>query len=131
MATPPPASRLRQTGLSTTDRNFAMWIHLSPLLGFPVMGPLAGVVPLVLWLARRDESPFNDDHGREVVNLSITGVLVFFIGLVAMFIGFTGCVGIAIWIGWGVVALISMIRGAVAANSGEYFRYPLNIRFLS
>jgi uncharacterized Tic20 family protein len=29
-----------------------------------------------------------------------------------------------------IVILVSLIRGASASKSGEYFRYPMTIRFL-
>ncbi len=114
-----------QDGLSTTDRHWSMWTHLSVLLAFMVVGPLAAVAPLVMWLSRRDSSAFIDDHGREVMNMSITGVLLFLLGLL------TGGIGMIVWIPWAIVTLIALIRGAVAASNGEYFRYPMTIRFLS
>jgi len=114
-----------QDGLSTTDRHWSMWTHLSVPLAFMVVGPLAAVAPLVMWLSRRDSSAFIDDHGREVMNMSITGVLLFLLGLL------TGGIGMIVWIPWAIVTLIALIRGAVAASNGEYFRYPMTIRFLS
>ena len=82
MAVSVAPGRLRHTELASGDRNYAVWTHLSPLLAFLVIGPFAGVLPLILWLARRDKSPFNDDHGREVVNMSITGAFLFVIGMI-------------------------------------------------
>ena len=111
-----------QHGLSTTDRHWSMWTHLSVLLAFMV-GPFAAVAPLVMWLSRRESSAFIDDHGREVMNMSITGVLLFLVGLV------TG-IGLLAWVIWAIVTLIALVRGAVAASNGEYFRYPMTFRFL-
>ena len=88
------------------------------------MVTLAAVAPLVMWLSRRDSSAFIDDHGREVMNMSITGVLLFLLGLL------TGGIGMIVWIPWAIVTLIALIRGAVAASNGEYFRYPMTFRFL-
>ena len=124
MAVSVAPGRLRQTELVSGDRNYAVWMHLSPLLAFLVVGPFAGVLPLILWLARRDQSPFADDHGREVVNVSITGAFLFVIGLI------TG-IGMLVWVVWLVMTLVNLIRGATAAGSGEYFRYPMVIRFLT
>lgn len=129
---PPPAAatvatsngRLRLEGLPSGERNYAIWIHLSPLLAFLVVGPIAGVVPLVLWLTRRETSAFADDHGKEVVNLCISGIVLFVIGLV------TG-VGLLLWTVWAIVAAINVIRGSIAASNGEYFRYPMTMRFVS
>ena len=110
-------------GLTTTDRHWSMWTHLSVLLAFMV-GPLAPVAPLVMWLSRRHSSAFIDDHGREVMNMSITGVLLFVLGLM------TG-IGLLAWVVWAIIAVIALIRGAVAASNGQYFRYPMTIRFLN
>jgi len=99
-----------------------MWMHLSVLLAFPVIGPLAGIAPLVLWLARRDTSPFADDHGREVVNMSITGLILSCVAAV------TAGIGLILWVPWLIFALIGVVRGAMAAKNGEYFRYPMTFR---
>ena len=116
--------RIQQDGLSDTDRHWSMWTHLSVLLAFMVVGPFAALAPLGMWLCRRQSSVFVDDHGREVLNMSITGVLLFLLGMV------TG-IGIIAWLVWVIVTIIALIRGAVAASNGEYFRYPMTIRFIS
>jgi len=111
--------RLPQAGLSDTDRNFAIAIHLSPFACL-LFGPLI-FTPLILWLIRKDRSAFVDDHGREVVNFGIS----YFIYMLLLF--WTVVIPIIL----GIVAIVNLIRGAVAASNGEYFRYPLTIRFLS
>lgn len=116
--------RLQDRGLAATDRNWSMWMHLSVLLAALVAGPFAVAAPLIIWLSRRDTSAFIDDHGREVVNMAITGVILFALGMA------TG-IGMIAWLAWAVVALVGVIRGAVAASNGEYFRYPMTIRFLN
>ncbi len=121
---PTASGRLQERGLNASDRSVAMWMHLSVLLAFLVIGPFAGIAPLVLWLARRGTSHFDDDHGREVVNMSITGLILF--GVVAV----TAGLGMILLVPWAIVALIGIIRGAIAANNGEYFRYPMTIRFI-
>ncbi len=118
------SGRLRDTGVSASDRNVAMWTHLSPLLAFVVTGPFAVAAPLIIWLLRRDSSPFVDDHGREVVNMAITGAVLLLIGAM------TGIL-FPLWLVWAIVALIGVIRGANAASNGEFFRYPMTIRFVS
>ena len=123
MASPAAAGRLRHSQLSPNERHFAVWTHLSPLLAFTVIGPFAAAVPLILWMLRRDTSVFIDDHGREVVNMSITGVFLFVIGVVTV-------IGLVLWMAWCVAALINIVRAAIAAGDGEYFRYPMTIRFL-
>ena len=117
--------RLEDRGLDTSECHWSMWMHLSVLLTLLVVtAPLAIVAPLVMWLSRRNESAFNDDHGREVMNMSITGACLLALAML------TG-IGFLVWIPWAIVAFIGVIRGAVAASNGEYFRYPMTIRFLN
>jgi hypothetical protein len=115
--------RLRQTNLDANDRLVAVWIHLSPL--FTIVVPPAVVAPLFLWLIRRERSPFVDDHGREVVNLMITALIVTVAGAMIPLLGWLAA---AVWC---VVAAINLVRGAIAANAGEFFRYPMTIRLIS
>jgi uncharacterized Tic20 family protein len=119
--------RLQVAGLSETDRNFAIAMHLSPF-AFVAIGPFAFLAPLVLWLVRKDRSTFDDDHGRETVNVMITGAVFFAINFIAGFVTL-GLAWIA-FIAWCVFIGIGMIRGAVASGRGEYFRYPMTIRLL-
>lgn len=118
----PPHRRLRQEGLTDTDRNFAVATHLSPLAAF-LFGP-ALVTPLVLWLIRKDQSVFNDDHGREVINAVLSFLLYHVVAVVTII----GVIALPVLY---ILGIVNLIRGAIAAGHGEYFRYPLTIRFLS
>jgi uncharacterized Tic20 family protein len=108
------------------ERTYAMFTHLS-LLTFHVMLP---VIPaLVLWLVKRERSPFVDDHGREAVNYQIS--LVLYALLVVPIVALMTCgIGAVLVIPVYVLAVVGMIKAAIAANKGEYFRYPACIRFL-
>ena len=114
--------RLRDEGLSDTDRKYALAIHLTALLG--VVIHVALLVPLVLWLVRKQESTFIDDHGREMMNVFLTALVLVPVCMITV-------IGIPLAIAWVVTTFIGFIRGAMAANRGEYFRYPMTIRFLS
>ena len=118
---PGPAGPLREESLSDTDRNYAIAMHLTPLAGFAFF--LFVFTPIVLWLIRKDKSAFVDDHGREVVNLLITAVVFGFATMTIIAVPF-----VLIWV---VMMLVNLIRGAIAASNGEYFRYPMIIRFIS
>ncbi len=117
-----PTQRLRQDDVTNTERNCSVAMHLSPLVAF-VFGP-AVLAPLVLWLVRKDESAFNDDHGREMIN----SLLSFFLYHVVAAITIIGLLALPVLY---VVGIVNVIRGAIAASRGEYFRYPMTIRFLS
>jgi len=117
-----PDNRLHAEGLPDVDRNCAIAMHLSPF-SFVWIGPLAMAIPLIIWAARRSRTAFHDDHGREITNFMIS-FLVMHVLLAITFIGIP-----LIPVYW-VVNAISLVRGAIAAGKGEYFRYPVTIRFL-
>lgn len=124
----PRTWRVRSTGalkeevLADGDRHVAMAMHLSPL-AFIWIGPFALAIPLVLWLIRKDQSHFADDHGRETLNFLISFCLLHLV-LAVTIIGILAIP--ALW----VVAVVNLIRGAVYASRNEYFRYPLTMRWL-
>jgi uncharacterized Tic20 family protein len=93
--------------------------------------------PLVIWLIKRETSPFVNDQGKESLNWQIT----VFIGLFALTIitialsimhilFFIGCFFGLIRLGILVVNLIFAIQGAIAANNGIAYRYPFSLRLI-
>jgi len=120
-----PKARLRDEGLTESDRNYAVGMHLSSLV-LSILGAaiFALLGPLVLWLIRKNHSPFDDDHGREVLNFGISFFLWHIVTAITV-------VGLVFWPVLWIVAIVNNIRGAIAAGNGEYFRYPMTIRFLS
>jgi len=118
-----PWGRLRDPSITSSDRNIVIAMHLLPMVGLVTsMIPIAAI-PLILWLVRRNESSFVDDQGREVLNMIITSLIVGLLCVTLVFIPFA--------IIWSIVMFINTIRGAVVASSGEYFRYPMIIRFMN
>jgi hypothetical protein len=117
---------VREQDLQDIERQCAVAIHLSSLAGLVV--PFAFVVPLVLWLIKKDESVFIDDHGREVVNMMISALIF---SVAATVLSFCLLLPALVLLVWCVVMVISMIRGAQAAWRSDYFRYPMILRILS
>lgn len=127
--------RAFEPGVTDDEKTYALFLHLS-LLAHLVVPYLSIVVAVLLWLHKKDQSRYIDDHGREVVNFQIT-LLIYSIGLpiAAALIGLVTCgVGMLLVIPAAllpfVLGVVGMIMGAMAANRGEYFRYPMTIRFL-
>lgn len=107
------------------ERMWAMLTHLSALTGlFTVVGSLVG--PLIIWQIQKDKSAFIDHHGKEAVNFNITIAIAAGVSfaLFLLLIGF-----VLIWI-VGAVWLIFTIIAGIKANNGEYYRYPVTIRFI-
>lgn len=110
-----------------------MLAHLSAFAGALIA--LAFVGPLVVWLVKRNESPFVADQAREALNFNLSLYLYLTVGTVLLVIvgvltlGF-GFVLFALLPIGGLVWLILTIVAAVRANNGERYRYPLTIRFV-
>lgn len=106
------------------ERTYAMCIHLMWLAGHVI--PVAPFVPaLILWLIKRDQSPFIDDHGKEALNFQISIFLYILIGALTFVCGGFVIIGVAY-----VLAIVGMVMAAVAAHGGRYYRYPMCIRMI-
>lgn len=108
------------------ERVYAMCVHLTLLLA----GVLAPVVPgLIMWVIKKDESTFVDDHGREAVNFQIS-LLIYTIAMIP--IGFATCT-VGFWVlgpAIAVLAVVGLVLSSIAAYKGRYYRYPACIRFI-
>lgn len=107
------------------ERTWGMLCHLSALAAF--IFPLGNIFgPLIVWLVKKDESPFIDDQGKESLNfqISFTIYCIFAAILTVIFIG------IILLIALGIAFLILVIIASVKANEGEEFRYPFTIRLI-
>ena len=112
--------------VSSDNGTWGLLIHITQFCGYVL--PLAGwIVPLMLWLMKRDESRIIDMHGRVVMNWLISELIYAIIfGLLCIII-----IGIPFIIILGILAIIYPIIGAAKAGSGEVWHYPGSIRFLS
>ncbi|MFG0328953.1 MAG: DUF4870 domain-containing protein [Phycisphaerales bacterium] len=124
----PGGSRVVDPDATADDRLYSTFMHVC-VLGNHVGLPLVGfIVSLVLWLTKRDESPFIDDHGREVINFQIS--LAIWYTLSALLVPMCGLGVLSAMVVY-VLALVVSIVNAIRANQGEYVRYPITIRFLA
>lgn len=116
------------TELSTdgSARNWAMLCHLASLVGFvgPVFGHILG--PLVVWLIKKDEHPFIDEHGKESLNFQIS-MMIYSVAAIPTLCIFIGFFLLPLLV---VLDAVFAIIAAIKASSGEHYRYPLTIRFV-
>lgn len=122
-APPPPAAELNVsqdvTPLDSEAKTMGMLCHL--------LGIFTGFLgALIIWLIKKDDSPFVDDQGKEALNFQIT-VMIAYIASSFLMIIFIGILLLPVI---GLLNLILCIMGAVKANQGVAYRYPLNIRFI-
>ena len=134
---PPPPEPVEPSGMPThEERQWALFAHLSALLGGLLTGAFAGlgcfIGPLVIWLLKKDTLPFVDDQAKEALNFNITlaivGVVLLLLTLVTLGIGavLTLPLGILIGIAW----LVFTIIAAIKANEGVRYRYPFTLRLI-
>lgn len=112
---PPP---LRPSG---DDKALIIICHLSALLGVGI------ILPLIVYLIKKDESGQTAAHACEVLNFHLSLVIYALcaIPLIFIFVGFFVYAAIAIG------SLVCAIIAAIKASEGVLYRYPLCIRFIS
>ncbi len=113
-------------GLQTQEqKQMGMFLHLSQLLNL-VLPPAGIIAPIVLWQMKKEETPALDAHGKMVTNWLISSVIYFAVSAVLciVLIGFLGLIAL------GIMSLVFPIIGAIKANNGELWEYPLTIKFL-
>ena len=124
-----PARRMVDAGASESDRTYATLLHLSGGV-LSLFTPAPAILgPLIMWLIRKNMSAFVDDHGRDALNFWITLIIY------AVVIGLLGLptLTLAWWIGFPLLFLFGVygvISAAMAANRGEFYRYPMTLRLI-
>jgi uncharacterized Tic20 family protein len=111
--------------LSETERNWAMFCHLSAFAGF--FFPFGGIIgPLICWLSRKDESTWINENGKASMNFQMSILLYIVLTLPLIII----LIGIPILIVLGTFKIICIIIASIRASKGEEFKYPLSIPFI-
>jgi uncharacterized protein len=105
------------------ERLWATLSHLSAFLGFigiPIIGPL------VIFLIFGNRSQYVRHHSAEALNFNITMFAALLISglLILVLIGFILLPVIAV--AWFILTIVA----TVAANRGEWYRYPFTIRLV-
>ncbi len=112
--------------LPSTDANqYSLFIHLSQFLG--IFTGIGIIVPVILWLIKKDESPVIDNNGKIVINW-ILSLLIYAAcaGILCIIV-----IGIPLLIALAVCDFIFIILGSIKASSGVLWKYPLSIEFFT
>lgn len=105
------------------DRTIATLTHLSLLLGATTL-----IVPLIVWIVKKDGSPYLNDQAKEALNFHIS-MLIY--GIASAILAVASCwflffLPILVVIFGVVFAIIA----AIASSRGEYYRYPMCLRLV-
>ena len=87
------------------------------------LGFLASIAVYVIY---KDRGPFVREHTRQALNFQLTLLIAYVVGgiLSTIFIGFL------VLAAAGILSIIFSIIAGIAANKGEWYRYPLTIEFI-
>jgi uncharacterized Tic20 family protein len=102
------------------DKIWSMLSHLSLLLGVGIL------LPLVVYLAMRQESEYAASNAREALNFHIS---IYIYALCCIPLAFI-LIGIPLLILIGFGSLVLAIIAAIKVSNGECYRYPLTIRLV-
>ena len=107
------------------QRQMGLFLHLSQFANV-VFFPLGIIAPILIWQLNKDKMPGLDAHGKMVTNWMISVTIYAIVSFVLMFvlIGFLTILAVA------VMSIVFPIIGAINANKGELWEYPLTIKFL-
>lgn len=92
-----------------------------------VLGLITGFIgPLIIYLVNGEKDAYIRHHAAESLNFQLT----LLIGYIISFVLFLVIIGIVILPVLIVLGIIFPIIAAVAANRGEWYRYPISIRMV-
>jgi uncharacterized Tic20 family protein len=120
------------------ERVLALMCHVGGYL-------TAFILPLVLWLVKRRDSAFVDQHGKESLNFQLFLTVAYLApmgaGLVVGILYAAGvmssdaaaisglvCGGLVLLL--GLYETVAVFAASIASLIGKPFRYPINVRFI-
>lgn len=114
-----------------SERTTALWTHVGAIF--------IGFLPLIMFLVKKDESPFVREHTRQGLNAWITNMIITFaasvvLGIIAVIVALV-TFGLGVFIVYlafliPLVYAILYIIAAVAANKGEGYKFPMTFNFV-
>ena len=118
LADTPPALPLPRG----SDKIWAILSHLSTFFGIGFL-----VIPLVVYLAMKDESPYVCENAREALNFHLS-VLLYGVCCVPLVLAFG--LGAVLALGLYGLLLVCSIVAAIKASNNRCYRYPLTLRMV-
>ena len=107
------------------EKTLSMLCHLGALAGIVI--PFGNIiVPLVIWLIKKDESALINQNGKEALNFQITLSIAAFVSMLLMVI----VIGFLLLFAVGIYGIVMVIIAGVKVNKGEEFKYPVCLRLI-
>jgi uncharacterized Tic20 family protein len=106
--------------LSPNDKNLAVLTHLGGIL-------FSFIPSLIVWLLKKETSPYVAAQAREALNFQITLLIAWVVSYILIFILIGFLLMGVIWL----ANIVLCILAAVAASKGENYRYPFSLRLIN
>ena len=119
---PPPPSPYAVPPQPMSPQDEKLWATLTHISGILFYW----VAPLIAYLVLRDRGPFIRQHTAAALNFQLTAMIGWLVGGVLSFFG----IGLLLILALGVLVIVFSILAAVAANNGQYYKYPIAIEFV-
>lgn len=119
----PSAPVLPPVPISGDDKIWAIFCHLSLMLG------IGFLLPLIIWLVKREDSPLVAAHAREALNFHLSLAIYSIAAVILSFALFCFLIGFPVLLILGLGSVILAILAAIEASNGGFFHYPLTIPF--
>ncbi|MGK7395914.1 MAG: DUF4870 domain-containing protein [Candidatus Cyclobacteriaceae bacterium M3_2C_046] len=108
------------------EKQWLIAAHLGTLIGYVV--PFGNIlVPLVIYISKKQESKTIEDQSRESLNFQITVTIFALIAglLVILLVGFFLLMAVAVF------QLVFVILATIEVDKGNLYRYPVNFRIIN
>lgn len=117
----PPVPQPGSLAPATQDeKTLAIVMHIFGLIGLALIGPL------IIWLMKKDQSPYLDAQGRELLNFQISFLIYGIVSFILVFL----LVGVVLLPVVGIAGLVLTIMGIVRSTEGKIYRFPFIFRLL-
>jgi len=122
MDTPPPIQPAASevAAVNSNDKLLAVLCHGCPLVG------LGLILPLIVYLVKKDEGGFVADQAKEALNFHIT----LFIAAVACGMLMVVAIGVFLLPIVGLAALVFAIVAIIKVMEGKPYLYPVTLRLV-
>ena len=104
---------------TSDEKTMGILAHILTLVG-------GFVAPLIIYLIKKDNSPYVTAHAKESLNFQLTMLIAYIVSwiLVVILIGFL-LVFLVI-----VANLVLVIIATIKASEGKFYKYPFSIKFI-
>ncbi|MEO5891483.1 MAG: DUF4870 domain-containing protein [Ferruginibacter sp.] len=84
------------------------------------------VGPLIIYLVKKDESPYVGEHAKESLNFQITMFILYIVSFILMIV----LIGFLLIMLLSIANLVLIIIATIKASENKMYRYPVNFRLI-